>query len=388
MKVDWLIVGAGLSGCVLAERIASQLGKGVLLIDRRDHIGGNAYDEYDRDGILIHRYGPHIFHTNDLRVWNYLSRFTEWREYEHKVLAVIDGKKVPVPFNLNTLHALFSPRQAEHLQRKLVSRYGAESKVPILKLREENDSELRSLSDFIYERVFYGYTLKQWGLTPEQLGPSVTGRVPVHISRDDRYFQDRYQGMPKHGFTAMFRRMLRHPKIKILLNADYRSLDGLVSADRVVFTGPIDQFFDHLHGHLPYRSIRFDFQHHKLDRFQNVGTENYPNGEKHTRITEFKTITGQQAYGTSVVLEYPELYRDGSNEPYYPIPSEENAELYARYQREVERLKGTVLFVGRLAEYKYFNMDQCVARALMTFEKHIAFQTDQSHDLAIATTVG
>ena len=371
MWVDWLIVGAGFSGCVLAERIATQLGQKVLIVERRDHIGGNAYDYYDEHGILVHKYGPHIFHTNSKKVWDYLSQFTEWRPYYHRVLAVVDGKKVPIPFNLNSLYALFPPRHAEKLEELLIKHYGFGVKIPILKLRENVEGELRFLADYIYEKVFYGYTLKQWGLKPEELDPSVTGRVPVYISRDDRYFQDRYQAMPKHGYTALFQRMLSNPNIKVLLNTDYREIAGEVRFNRMIYTGPIDEFFDYMHGPLPYRSLRFKLVTLVEEWHQEGGTVNYPNEYDFTRITEQKHLTGQRLPWTTLVMEYPEQYEPGRNEPYYPIPREENRERYALYEKEARKLMGSVLFAGRLADYKYYNMDQAAARALKLFEEYV-----------------
>lgn len=370
MKIDWLIVGAGFTGCVLAERIATQLDKKVLIVERRDHIGGNAYDYYNEHGVLVHKYGPHIFHTNSKEVWDYLSQFTEWRPYYHRVLAVVDGKKVPIPFNLNSLYDLFPPKYAEKLEGLLIKNFGFGVKVPILKLRESAEGELRFLADYIYEEVFYGYTLKQWELKPEELDPSVTGRVPVYISRDDRYFQDRYQAMPKHGYTALFRRMLSRPNIKVLLNTDYREVVNEVRFDRMIYTGPIDEFFDYMHGPLPYRSLRFEFVTLEEEWHQEVGTVNYPNEYDFTRITEQKHLTDQRLPWTTVVVEYPQAYQPGMNEPYYPIPREENRERFALYAEETAKLKNVYLS-GRLGDYRYYNMDQAVARALKVFREKI-----------------
>jgi len=372
MNVDWLIVGAGFTGCTLAERIATQLNQKVLLIDRRNHVGGNAYDYHDRNGILLHKYGPHIFHTNSKKVWDYLSAFTEWRPYYHHVLAVIDGKKVPVPFNLNSLRQLFPQRYAERMEETLMEEYGFEVKVPILKMREHPNAELRTLADFIYKNVFFGYTVKQWELTPEELDPLVTGRVPVYISRDDRYFQDTYQGMPRYGYSAVFQRMLDNRNIRILLNTDFRELEGLARFNRMVYTGPVDDYFDHIHGYLPYRSLRFEFVTADEERVQEVGTVNYPNDYDFTRITEQKYLSGQKLPVSTLVVEYPQRHVPGQTEPYYPIPREENKEQYNLYLQEVEKLNGTVLLAGRLADYKYYNMDQAVAHALKLFEDCIA----------------
>lgn len=370
MRFDYLIVGAGFSGATLAERIASQLDKRVLLLDRRNHIGGDAHDYYDEDGVLVHRYGPHIFHTNDARVWNYLSQFTEWRPYHHRVLGVVEGKKVPVPFNLNSLHALFAREQAARLETELLNQYGLGAKVPILKLRQSSSREVAALAEYVYEKVFRGYTVKQWGLTPEQLSPSVTARVPVVLSRDDRYFQDRYQAMPRLGYSALFQRMLAHPNIKLLLNTDYREVVGEVKFERLIYTGPIDAFFDYAQGRLPYRSLRFQRAHHGRARVQEAAVINYPNEHAFTRIVEFKHMTGQRATGSTTFTEYPQEYVEGENEPYYPVPREENAEIHARYEAEAAKLP-SVVFAGRLADYRYYNMDQAVARALLVFEKDI-----------------
>jgi UDP-galactopyranose mutase len=368
MKVDYLIVGAGFTGATLAERLASA-GKRVLVVDRRDHIGGNAYDEYDPHGVLVHRYGPHIFHTNSKKVWDYLSQFTEWRPYYHRVRAVVEGKEIPLPFSLASLRALFSPRLADKLEEKLIAHYGYGARVPILRLREEEDPDLRFLADYVYRNVFEGYTLKQWGLRPEELSPTVTARVPVLVSYDTRYFQDTYQAMPKEGYTALFRRMLAHPNIKVLLGADWREVEGEVRFDRLVFTGPIDEFFGYLHGPLPYRSLRFVLEHHPLPYVQEVGTVNYPNEHPYTRTTEFKHLTGQDYLPhTTLAYEYPEAYEPGRNEPYYPVPREENEERLKLYLKEGEKLK-TVFFAGRLGDYRYYNMDQAVARALKLFEE-------------------
>ncbi len=370
MKVDWLIVGAGFTGSVLAERIASQRGEKVLIVEQRDHIAGNAYDYYDEQGVLVHEYGPHIFHTRMKHVWNYLAQFTEWHSYYHRVLAVVDGKQVPVPFNLNSLYALFPAHYAEKLARQLIEKYGFNVKVPILKIRQsENEGDLKFLADYIYDNVFHNYTLKQWDLKPEELAPSVTARVPIYISRDDRYFQDTYQGLPQQGYTALFRRMLNHPNIKLLLNTAYQEVAEEVQYQKMVFTGPIDAFFEHQHGELPYRSLRFKFFHTEQEYKQSVGTVNYPNEYHYTRITEYKHLTGQRAYGSTYIEEYPQPYKRGENTPYYPIPKEEFRAQYKKYAAEAEKLKERVLFAGRLADYQYYNMDQAVARALSLFEK-------------------
>lgn len=372
MKVDWLIVGAGFTGATLAERIASQLDKRVLVIDRRDHIGGNAYDEYNEHGILVHRYGPHIFHTNSQRIWQYLSQFTTWRPYYHRVLGMVQGTLVPIPFNLNSLYAVFPERHARKLEGKLLQRYRYGEKVPILKMKEETDPDLRFLAEFVYEEVFLGYTLKQWGTSPEELDPSVTARVPVHISRDNRYFQDRYQGIPAEGYTVLIRRMLRHPNIQVLLNADYRDVATAIRYTGLIYTGPIDEYFEYMYGRLPYRSVNFEFQTLDQEWYQEVGTVNFPNEHDYTRITEMKHLTGQTHPRTTIVKEYPMPHDPPHTEPYYPVPSSSSQELYAAYAKEASKLKGKVWFAGRLGDYRYYNMDQAIGRALALFEKTIA----------------
>lgn len=372
MKVDWLIVGAGFTGSVLAERIASQLGQKVLIVEQRNHIAGNAYDYYDEHGILVHQYGPHIFHTNAKYVWDYLAQFTKWRSYYHRVLAVLNGKQVPVPFNLNSLYALFPPTYADKLAQQLIEQYGFNVKVPILKIRESaQGNDLKFLADYIYENVFHGYTVKQWDLKPEELAPSVTARVPIYISRDDRYFQDEFQGLPQYGYTTLFQHLLNHPKIKVLLNTSYQEVIEEIQYNKLIFTGPIDEFFDHIHGELPYRSLTFQSFHTEQEYQQAVGTINYPNEYNYTRTTEFKHLTGQRAYGSSYIEEYPQPYRRGDNIPYYPIPKDEYRAQFKKYETEAKKLNGHVLFAGRLADYQYYNMDQSVARALSLFEKEI-----------------
>lgn len=382
---DYVIVGAGFTGAVTAERIASVLDKRVLIIEQRNHIGGNAYDRYEDKGVLIHHYGPHIFHTKIKAVWEYLSQFTEWHHYHHRVLGSIDGRQVPIPFNLNSLYALLADSQARSLERKLIEQFGYNVKVPILKLRETDDEELRWLADYVYEKVFLHYTTKQWGMKPEELDPYVTGRVPVYVSRDDRYFQDPYQGLPREGYTRMFERMLHHPRIKLLMNTDFREvlefdrergdfrLFGAPFSGKVIYTGKIDELFDYEYGELPYRSLRFDFETLEQDAYQPVGTVNYPNEYDFTRITEFKHLTGQKHSHTAIVREYPQPYErntEGRNIPYYPIPKPENQKRYEAYLGRSKAVPNLIL-AGRLAEYKYYDMDACVAKALRVFEEKI-----------------
>jgi UDP-galactopyranose mutase len=372
MKTDWLIVGAGFTGAVLAERIASQLNQKVLVIDQRDHIGGNAYDYYNEHGVLVHKYGAHIFHTNAGRIWEYVSQFTSWRPYFHEVKALVEGKLVPVPFNLNTLEALFPRVMAQSLERRLIERYGFGAKVPILKMIEDGDADLKELAKYVYRNVFESYTKKQWGLKPEDLDASVTARVPVFISRDDRYFQDTYQGIPRLGYTEMFRRILSHPNIQVLLKADFRDVADEITFGRMVFTGAIDEYFNYIHGPLPYRSLRFELRQEPVSRFQTAAVVNYPNEYEFTRVIEFGHFSGQTLSETTIAYEYPEPHDPGVNTPYYPIPRGVNQEKYSLYAREAEKLNGRVIFAGRLADYKYYNMDQAVGRALKVFDSKIA----------------
>ncbi|MDP9121204.1 MAG: UDP-galactopyranose mutase, partial [Acidobacteriota bacterium] len=357
---DFLIVGAGFAGSVLAERLARGSGKKVLLVDRRPHIGGNAYDHYDDHGILVHRYGPHIFHTNSREVFEYLSSFTEWRPYEHRVLASVDGQLVPIPINLDTINRLYGL----NLSSLEVERFLASVAEPCEVVRTSEDVVVSKVGRELYQKFFRGYTRKQWGLDPSQLDSMVTARVPVRTNRDDRYFGDTYQAMPRHGFTRMFERMLDHPNIKILLNTDYREIKDEVRYQKLIFTGPVDEFFDFRYGKLPYRSLRFQHETLNQARLQPVAVVNYPNEHAYTRRTEFKHLTGQEHAKTSIVYEYPQ----DEGDPYYPVPRPENNELYKRYQALAEETSD-VLFVGRLATYKYYNMDQVTAQALAVYAR-------------------
>ena len=357
---DWLVVGAGFAGSVLAERLATQANQRVLVCDVRNHVGGNAYDHYDEAGILVHRYGPHIFHTNSREVFDYLSRFTEWRPYEHRVLASVDGLLVPLPINLDTINALYNlDLAADELEGWL-----AERAEPRERIETAQDAVLSKVGRDLYLKFFRNYTRKQWGLDPSELDASVTARVPTRLSRDARYFTDTYQAMPRHGYTRMFERMLAHPNVKVLLNADYREVKGFLPYDRMAYTGPVDEFFDLRYGKLPYRSLEFRFETHDRPLFQSAPVVNYPNEHPYTRVTEFKYLTGQEHPKTTVVYEFPRAEGD----PYYPVPRPENAELYRRYEELARRLDD-VVFVGRLATYRYYNMDQVVAQALATYRR-------------------
>ena len=357
---DYLVVGAGFSGSVIAERIATQLGKKVLVVDKRTHIGGNAYDHYDDSGILVHKYGPHIFHTNSLEVFEYLSKFTEWRSYEHRVLASVDGQLVPIPINLDTINKLYGLNLTSFQVEEFLASL-AERKEYI---RTSEDVVVSQVGRELYEKFFRNYTRKQWGLDPSELDKSVTARVPTRTNRDDRYFTDTYQAMPLHGFTRMFENMLNHPNIKVMLNTDYREIQKVIPCREMVYSGPVDEFFDMRYGKLPYRSLEFKHETHNKPLFQPAPVVNYPNEHQYTRITEFKYLTGQDHAKTSIVYEFPRAEGD----PYYPVPRPENAEIYKKYKALADATPG-VYFVGRLATYKYYNMDQCVAQALTVYKK-------------------
>ena len=373
---DTLVVGAGFAGSVLAERLASQLGQRVLIVDKRPHIGGNAYDRHDDAGVLIHPYGPHIFHTNSADIFEHLSQFTEWRPYQHRVLASVDGQNVPIPINLDTVNRLYGLNLNAFEMEKWFESV-AETKD---RIETSEDVVVAKVGRDLYNKFFRGYTRKQWGLDPSELDASVTARVPTRTNRDDRYFADTYQAIPKHGYTRMFEKMLAHPNIKVMLNTDYREVVDLLPWKHMVYTGPIDAFFNFRHGKLPYRSLEFRHETLAREQFQQVGTVNYPNDYAYTRITEFKHITGQQHASTSIVYEYPRAEGD----PYYPVPRPENAALYKLYEDETERLDD-VTFVGRLATYKYYNMDQVVGQALAAF-KRISKALQESVSVAVPTT--
>jgi UDP-galactopyranose mutase len=379
---DYLIVGAGFAGSVLAERLASQSGKKVLIVDIRNHIGGNAYDHFNDDGVLVHKYGPHIFHTNSIQVFEYLSRFTDWRPYEHSVLASVDGQLVPIPINLNTINKLYG----SNLTSFELETFFANVAEPKEYIRTSEDVVISKVGRELYEKFFRNYTRKQWGIDPSELDKSVTARVPTRTNRDDRYFTDTYQAMPLHGYTRLFERMLAHPNIKIMLNTDYREIINIIPYREMIYTGPVDLFFNYRYGKLPYRSLKFKHETINKPTYQPAPVVNYPNEHLYTRITEFKYLTGQDHPKTSVVYEYPVAEGD----PYYPVPRPENAELYKQYKNLADATPG-VHFVGRLATYKYYNMDQVVAQALTVFNSLITspsqtVQLAADRELAVATS--
>ena len=382
-RYDVWVAGAGYAGAVAARALAEK-GKKILVLERRDHIGGNAYDCLDEAGGLIHKYGPHIFHTNDKKAFEFLSRFTQWRRYQHRGIAnlprdnpeaVPAGKKTdgrfffPVPFNLDSLKNAFGEAEGKRLGQKLLDAYPAHGQVTILELRQNPDPEISAIADYVYEHVFVHYTMKQWGQTPEEIDPATTARVPVRLSRDDRYFQDAYQGMPAQGYTKMFERMLDHPNIEVRLNTDARPALKEFQGP-IIYTGQVDELFDYQYGPLPYRTLDFQFETLPQDVFQSHGTVNYTVDQDYTRITEFKHLTGQKLPGvTTIVKEYSRAYTGAEGEtPYYAIINPENNALYAKYKAEADK-KPQLHLLGRLAEYKYYNMDAIATRALELAER-------------------
>ena len=379
-RYDYLIVGAGFAGSVLAERLASQHGARILLIDRRNHVGGNAYDEPNEAGILYHKYGPHIFHTNSDQVVDYLSHFTEWRPYEHRVLACVRGQQVPIPINRTTLNMLFD---ANLRTEEEAAAYLAERAEPVDEIRTSEDVVINAVGEELYRLFFRGYTRKQWGLDPSELDKQVTSRIPTRTNADDRYFSDTFQAMPLHGYTAMFEKMLDNPLIEVRTGVDFAELKDRAHeiADHIIYTGPIDEYFDFRFGKLPYRSLKFDHQTLDQEWFQPVAVVNYPSEEvPFTRISEYKHLTGQDAPVTTITYEYPSAEGD----PYYPIPRPENQDLFKKYEALADAT-GSVTFVGRLATYRYYNMDQIVGQALATFRRmDEKRETDRSKRVAVA----
>lgn len=377
---DSIVVGAGIAGAVAARKLAEEKGKKVLVIERRSHIGGNCYDEKDAYGVLIHNYGPHIFHTGLEEVYSYLSRFTDWYMFGHEVVAKVGEELIPVPFNLNTLHMVYEKDKADALEQKLIAAYGEGSRVPIMKLRENADEDIREIAQYVYENVFLRYTMKQWGQKPEEISPEVTGRVPVLISYDNRYFQDKYQGVPKDGFTRMFEKMLDYENITVKCGIDCKEVltfkedgiyfEGAVFSGDVIYTGALDELFDCKFGRLPYRSLDFHFEHYDEESYQGHSVVNYTVSEDFTRITEFKFLTGQQdTNGTTIVKEYPFAYTGAEDEiPYYAILNEENQALYEKYCALTAGFTNFHL-LGRLAEYKYYNIDAMTKKAMELAER-------------------
>jgi len=362
-----LVVGAGVTGATIARQLAER-GEQVLVIDERPHIAGNAYDYRDSNGIMIHKYGSHIFHTNSQEVWNFLARFTQFNTYMHKVLAIMDGIPAFIPFNLRTLYQVFPSSLATRLEQKLLSQFAYNTKIPILEFQKQNDADLSFLAQYVYEKVFLHYTTKQWGAAPAQVDGAVTARVPVHISCDERYFQDVYQGIPRGGYTEMVRKMLAHPLIEVRLNTRYTEVKEAFA--RTFYTGAIDEFFQYKWGELPYRSVYFQLEEYDLPFYQQNAVVNYPNNYDFTRIHEYKYYLRDNSPKTVIAKEYSTSFRRNKNERYYPVPAPQNEQLYQKYMREAEKLPN-IYFVGRLGEYKYYDMDKAIARALSLIKEII-----------------
>ena len=360
MFIKYVGVGAGLAGLTMAERIASQLDEKVLVIEKRSHIGGNVYDSYNDDGILIHNYGPHTFHTNDREVFNYVLQFTEWHDYQHRVLSYVDGNFVPIPISLETVNRLYNLSLSEEEMDAFIEGHREQMDV----IRNSEDVVFSQAGRDIYEKFFKQFTIKQWGVSPAEMDPYVIRRIPFRKNRDTRYFTDRYQGNPKHGFTRMCERMAAHPKIMLLLNTDYKDVIQQIEYEKMIYTGPIDYFYDFALGKLLWRSIRFEFETHDFESYQPTASTRYPNDYDYTRITEFKKMTGQVHPKTTILKEYPCF----GEEPYYTYPTPQWRELAEQY-RAKSAMEQNVVFLGRLAEYKYYDMDDVIRRALDLFQK-------------------
>ena len=367
-----IIVGSGFSGSTMARLIAEKLDEKVVVVDKKDHIAGNSYDYRDENGIIIHKYGSHIFHTNNEKVWSFLKQFTDFNTYMHEVVGILDGIEAQIPFNFTTLYQVFPETLAKRLEEKLLKKFEYNKKVPILEFQKQDDEDLKFLAKYVYEKIFLNYTTKQWGVSPTEVDGAVTARVPVYLSKDNRYFQDKYQGIPLEGYAKLVEKMLDHPNIEVVLNKDFAEFkkenSDLVKNARIFYTGSIDEFFDYKFGKLPYRSVNFKFETHNRKFYQTHACINYPNNYDFTRIHEYKHYLNDKSKKTVIAKEYSEFFELGKNERYYPIASEENAKLYQKYLDEAKNLKD-VYFFGRLGDYKYYNMDLAVARAIELFEE-------------------
>lgn len=367
-----IIVGSGFSGSTMARLIAEKLDEKVVVVDKKDHIAGNSYDYRDENGIMIHKYGSHIFHTNNEKVWSFLKQFTDFNTYMHEVVGILDGIEAQIPFNFTTLYQVFPETLAKRLEEKLLKKFEYNKKVPILEFQKQDDEDLKFLAEYVYEKIFLNYTTKQWGVSPKDVDGAVTARVPVYLSKDNRYFQDKYQGIPLEGYAKLVEKMLDHPNIEVVLNKDFAEFkkenSDLVKNARIFYTGSIDEFFDYKFGKLPYRSVNFKFETHNREFYQTHACINYPNNYDFTRIHEYKHYLNDKSEKTVIAKEYSEFFELGKNERYYPIASEENAKLYQKYLDEAKNLKD-VYFLGRLGDYKYYNMDLAVARAIELFEE-------------------
>ena len=361
-----IVVGAGFSGATIANLIATELNEKVILIDKKNHLAGNSFDYRDENGIMVHKYGSHIFHTEDENVWQFLNKFTTFNNYSHQVLGFIDGAEIHIPFNFNSLYQVFNNEKAEKLEKKLLDKFGFGTKVSILEFQNQDDEDLKALAQHVYEKIFLNYTIKQWGLKPNEIDKSVLARVPVYLSKDNRYFQDKYQGIPKDGYSRLIENMINHPNIEIRLNTDFKEFQG--EYKRIFYTGSIDEFFNYEFGVLPYRSVNFELEVHNREFYQSNSVINYPNTQSWTRIHEYKYYLKDKSPKTVIAKEFSEFFELGKNERYYPIVNEANLTLYNKYLCKAKSLKN-VYFLGRLGDYKYYNMDMAVGRAFELFRE-------------------
>lgn len=368
-----IIVGAGFSGATIANLIADKLNEKVIIIDKKDHIAGNSYDYRDENGIMIHKYGSHIFHTNNEKVWEFLKNFTDFNTYMHSVVGNLDGIEAQIPFNFHTLYQVFPITMAKRMETKLLDAFPYNTKVPILEFQKQDDDDLKYLANYVYEKIFLNYTTKQWGVSPKDVDGAVTARVPVYLSLDDRYFQDKYQGIPLEGYSAVVEKMLAHKNIEVILNTDFETFkkqnSNILDSEntRIFYTGSIDEFFNYKYGQLPYRSVNFKMETYEQEFYQSHACINYPNNYDFTRIHEYKHYLNDKSDKTVIAKEYSEFFELGKNERYYPIASPENSALYEKYLNEAKELNN-VYFLGRLGDYKYYNMDLAIARAIELFE--------------------
>ena len=368
-----IVVGAGFSGATIANLIADKLNERVIVIDKKDHIAGNSYDYRDENGIMIHKYGSHIFHTNNEKVWEFLKQFTDFNTYMHSVVGILDGIEAQIPFNFHTLYQVFPTTMAKRMESKLLDAFPYNTKVPILEFQKQDDDDLKYLANYVYEKIFLNYTTKQWGVSPKDVDGAVTARVPVYLSLDNRYFQDKYQGIPLDGYSAVVEKMLTHKNIEVILNTDFESFkketSNIVDGEnvRIFYTGSIDEFFNYKYGQLPYRSVHFKMETYDREYYQSHACINYPNNYDFTRIHEYKHYLNDKSEKTVIAKEYSEFFELGKNERYYPIASPENAALYEKYLNDAKSLNN-VYFLGRLGDYKYYNMDLAIARAIELFE--------------------
>ena len=375
--MKYIIVGSGLTGCVFAEQLAQNPDNMIYMVEKKRHIGGTCYDHYNKEGILIHEYGPHIFNTPDQEVWDYVNKFTPFIEYFHRVLGYVDGELVPIPFNIKSIEKIFPKAMADRMIQKLLDKYGYNTKVPILDLHAQEDADLQYLADFVYEKVFLHYTMKQWGMKPDEVGGKAMARIPVYVSTDDRYFQNAYQGVPEFGYTSMMNNMINKKNIVTITGLDYRKLISLDEKNKrvfvngenfdgkIIFTACIDALLGYKFGELPYRSLKFEFETLDMEEYQPVATVNYPCNYEFTRVTEFKMLTKQKHPKTTIMKEFSTLYSPNEEklDPLYPIPKKENEELYNKYLDEIKEYSQIVL-AGRLANYKYFTMAETIRNAL------------------------